>query len=121
MSCGIGCRCGSGPVLLWHKAAAVALIQPLAWELVYATDVALKRGKKVVVCQEKRINLTTIYDSRKKNKSRLSDIRIILGDPKKKVPLRKQSRWQLYLVTNPICITPGALDYEEMVVMTISI
>lgn len=79
---------------------------------------------KEVVCQEKRINLTTISDSKKKNKSRLADIGIRLGDQKKKkknVPPRKQSRWRLYLVTNPICITLRALVCEEMVVMTISI
>ena len=28
---------------LWCRLAAVALIHPLAWELPYATDVALKR------------------------------------------------------------------------------
>lgn len=39
---------------------------------------------KEVVCQEKRINLTTISDSKKKNKSRLADIGIRLGDQKKK-------------------------------------
>lgn len=37
---------------------------------------------KEVVCQKKRINLTTISDSRKKNKSRLSDTRIRFGDQK---------------------------------------
>lgn len=37
-----------------------------------------------MVCQEKRINLTTISDSKKKNKSRLADIGIRLGDQKKK-------------------------------------
>ena len=31
---------------LWLRLAAVALIQPLAWELPYAADVALKRKKK---------------------------------------------------------------------------
>lgn len=41
-------------------------------------------------------------------------MRIILGE-------RKQSRWQPYLVTNPICIILEALVHEEMVVMTISI
>ena len=36
------------PVLLWlwHKPSAVALIQPLAWELPYAAGVALKGPKK---------------------------------------------------------------------------
>ena len=42
--CGVCHRCGSDPTLLWlwHRLAAVALIQPLAWEPPYATDVALK-------------------------------------------------------------------------------
>ena len=35
-------------ILLCHKLAAVALIRPLAWELPYATDKALKRKKKKV-------------------------------------------------------------------------
>ena len=38
---------------------------------------------KEVVRQEKRINLKTISDSRKKNKLRLSDMRIILENQKK--------------------------------------
>ena len=44
MSCGIGCRHGSDPVLLWlwHRLVAAALIQPLAWKLPYATRVAIK-------------------------------------------------------------------------------
>ena len=31
---------------LWHRPGAAALIQPLAWELPYATGVALKSGGK---------------------------------------------------------------------------
>ena len=31
---------------LWCRPASIALIPPLAWELPYATDVALKRQKK---------------------------------------------------------------------------
>ena len=48
MSCGIGRRRSSHPMLLWlwHRQAAVAPIQPLAWEHPYATGVALKRQKK---------------------------------------------------------------------------
>ena len=30
---------------LWHRPAAVALIQPLAWEPPYVADAALKRQK----------------------------------------------------------------------------
>ena len=48
MSCGIGHRRGSDLVLLWlwYRPSASALIQPLAWELPYATEASLKRQKK---------------------------------------------------------------------------
>jgi len=44
MSCGVGCRCSSDPVLLWlwHRLAAVASIQPLVWEPPYAVGAALR-------------------------------------------------------------------------------
>ena len=49
MSCGVGCRCGLDPTLLrlWRRPPATALIQPLAWELPYATSTALKKKKKL--------------------------------------------------------------------------
>ena len=48
MSCGVGCRRGSDPALLWLwcRPAAIALIPPLAWELPYAAPVALKQTNK---------------------------------------------------------------------------
>ena len=48
MNCGVGCRHDSDPALLglWCGEAAVALIQPLAWELLCATGTALKSKKK---------------------------------------------------------------------------
>ena len=48
MSCGIGCRCGSDPTLLWLwcRPAAAAPIQPLAWKLPYPLGVALKKKKE---------------------------------------------------------------------------
>ena len=47
-SCGIGCRCGTDPMLLWlwHRPAALAPIWPPAWELPYATCAAIKRKKE---------------------------------------------------------------------------
>ena len=44
MSCGEGHTRGLDPQLLrlWHRPAAAALIEPLAWELPYASSVALK-------------------------------------------------------------------------------
>ena len=48
MSCGAGHRRGSDLELLWlwRRPAAVALIQPLAWELPYAAPAALKKKKQ---------------------------------------------------------------------------
>ena len=48
VSCGIGRRYGSDPVLLWLwcRLASIALIQPLAWELPYAIGVTLKSKKR---------------------------------------------------------------------------
>ena len=47
MSCGVGCRHGCDPALLWLRCrlAAVALIQALAWEPPYAVGAALKGQK----------------------------------------------------------------------------
>ena len=38
VSCGVGCRHGSDPVLLWlwHRPVATAPIRPLAWDSPYA-------------------------------------------------------------------------------------
>ena len=42
VSCGVGCRLGSDPTLLWlwRRPVATAPIQPLAWEPPYATGAA---------------------------------------------------------------------------------
>ena len=42
MSCGVGCRRGSDPTLLWlwRRPVATAPIQPLAWEPPYAAGAA---------------------------------------------------------------------------------
>ena len=55
VSCGVGCRHDSDPVLLWlwYRPAAVALIRPLAWEPPYAAEVALEMAKR----QKKKKNL----------------------------------------------------------------
>ena len=48
MSCGVGCRCGSYPVLLWlwRRPAATALIRPPAGEPPYAVGVAQEMAKR---------------------------------------------------------------------------
>ena len=47
MSCGVGCRSGSDPALLWlwYRPAATAPIRPLAWEPPYASETALEKAK----------------------------------------------------------------------------
>ena len=48
VSCGVGCRCGSDPTLLWlwHRLVATAPIRPLAWEPSCATKVAQEMAKR---------------------------------------------------------------------------
>ena len=52
MSCGVGHRCGSDPVLLWlwRRPAPTAPIIPLAWEPPYAVGVSQEIAKR----QEKK-------------------------------------------------------------------
>ena len=42
MSCGVGHRRSSDPVLLWSRPAATGPIGPLAWEAPYAVGKDLK-------------------------------------------------------------------------------
>ena len=48
MSCGVGCRRGSDPALLWlwRRPVATAPIQPLAWEPPYAAGAAQEMAKR---------------------------------------------------------------------------
>ena len=48
MSRGVGCRCGWDPELLWlwHRWAATAPVEPLAWEPPYAAGAALEKAKR---------------------------------------------------------------------------
>ena len=47
VSCGVGCRRGLDPTLLWlwRRLVATALIASLAWELTYTAGAALERQK----------------------------------------------------------------------------
>ena len=46
MSCGVGCRRGSDPALLWRRLVAIAPIRPLAWEPPYAVGATLEKTKR---------------------------------------------------------------------------
>ena len=56
VNCGVSHRHGSDPELLWlwHRPAAVALIQPLAWELQYVVRGALKTKSKKARKKERK-------------------------------------------------------------------
>ena len=68
MNCGIGHRCSLDLVLLWLwcRLAAVAPVQPLAWELLYATPVALKKQKNPQK-QKQKTNQKNPKAKKKKN------------------------------------------------------
>ena len=56
MSCGVGHRRGSDPVLLWlQRRLATAPIGSLAWELSYAKGMALEKAKRQKGKKKKRI------------------------------------------------------------------
>ena len=56
MSCGVGHRCGSDPVLLWlwRRLAATAPIRPLAWEPPCATGAAQEMAEKTKKKKKKK-------------------------------------------------------------------
>jgi len=73
VSCGVGCRCGSDPALLWLwcRLVATAPIGPLAWESPYAAGAAQdqeiakrpkkkkkkgNKGKESLICLNKQRN-----------------------------------------------------------------
>jgi len=60
MRCGVGCKCGSDPALLWlwRRPVATAPIRPLAWEPPYAAGAA------------QEIATTTTTDQKTKKKKR---------------------------------------------------
>ena len=59
VSCGVGRRCGSDPVLLWlwRRLVVTAPIRPLAWEPPYAAGAAQENGKKTKEKRKKERNL----------------------------------------------------------------
>ena len=64
VSCGVGCRCGLDPTLLWRRLAATTLIRPLAWEPPYAARSGPRKGKR----PKKRIKIGYIKNLQKQCK-----------------------------------------------------
>jgi len=87
VSCGVGCRHGSDPALLWlwHRPVATAPIRPLAWEPPYAAGAA----------QE----IATTTTTKKKDKK----------DHKKK---KKYCHWEFSLWSNGIGSVLGTLEHR---------
>ena len=68
----VGHRQSSDLVLLWlwHRLAAVAMIQPLVWELPYATGVTLKNKQTQKKAKQKKENERNKGKKRKQEKGR---------------------------------------------------
>ena len=81
MNCGVGCRHGSEPALLWLwlRLVAVAPIGPLAWEPPYAAGSGPRKGKKTKKKKKKRKEkkrqrtITQIREKEKTPEKQLSD------------------------------------------------
>ena len=63
MSCGVGCRCGSDPALLWlwRRPEATAPIRLQAWEPPYAAGAALERAKRPKKKKKKILSVATAW------------------------------------------------------------
>ena len=61
MSCGVDCRSGSDPPLLWlwRRPAATVPIGPLAWEHPYAVGSALEKAKRQKKKKKKKFSTST--------------------------------------------------------------
>ena len=83
MSCGIGRRRSSDPVLLWLwcRLAAVAPIRLVAWEIPHATLAALEGRKKIEI----------IFVKRKKKKRKKKDF-VDLKNAQQGVPVVAQPK-----------------------------
>ena len=69
MGCGVDCRCDLDPALLWLwcRPAAVALIEPLAWELLYGAGIPKKEKKKKMTEKEARAKVGVFKASTSRN------------------------------------------------------
>ena len=58
MTCGVGCICGSDPVLLWfwHRLAFIAPIRLLAWEPPFAVEAALEMAKRQKIKNKNKVS-----------------------------------------------------------------
>ena len=94
MSCGVDCRCGWNPALLWlrYRPAAIVLISPLAWELFRCGPKEQKTKKK-----------------RKKSKERKRNWCVTLTRCVSTIHLQKRSsRHHIFSLTNILICTPKA-------------
>ena len=87
MSCGVGHRCGSDPVLLWLCCGplATALIRRLAWELPSAAGAALETAKKKKKDKNEEYfkrQGRTLYNDQRINTRRYSNFKYLRTQPR---------------------------------------
>ena len=76
MSCGVGCRRGSDPALLWlwRRPVPTAPIGPLAWEPPYAAGAAQEIATATTTKQQQqKRQKTTTKKKRQKKKEKLKN------------------------------------------------
>ena len=94
MSCGVGCRRGLDPALLWlwRRPGATAPIGPLAWEPPYAEGAAQRNSKKT----KKKKRLGKVDDSW---------VRMSIGEPNTRFKFRKKFRLEISIQDSKAILT----------------
>ena len=109
MSCGVDCRRGSDPVLLWLwcRLAATAPIRPLAWEPPYAVVAAqemAKRQKKKKKKKRKNKGITRLTTDTTPQQNKTS------------TPIEKCANSSVYIVISQI--GRGQQATEKLIIIT---
>ena len=78
MNCGVGCRCGSDPELLWlwFGPAAATLIRPLAWGLPYGQKKKILGSISGMVGEKKRISEKPLLNKDKRTLAKIFKINL---------------------------------------------
>ena len=84
MSCGVGRRLGSDPVLLWlwRRPAATASIRPLPWEPPYAEGAAQEIAKR----QKKKKKKKKERERERERRFQINDLSFQIYKPEKNIP-----------------------------------
>ena len=91
MSCDVGCKRGSDPLLLWlwRRPASTTTIRPLAWEPPRATGSGPRKGKKTKKNKERHVLLQVIAEVPKEEPCKDNTFKVPTCAPSTSLPLTK--------------------------------